>query len=162
MIAGLPDGADGILTVGPGKPPIVYLGADGYGVFRWTGKTWVGTAGASRRYSNGTSILSMVTDPVDGRTVYVDGILKSRNAGRSWQEVPPAPPWRDHETEMSTVHTLAIDPTHPTTLYAGADGGVFKSIDGGGSWLPTPIQPPKVRLPPLQLGDGHEMPETLP
>src|SRR5262249_18190892 len=30
---------------------------------------------------------------------------------------------------------LAVDPLTPTTLYAGTSGsGVFKSIDGGGSW----------------------------
>src|SRR5256885_12494843 len=28
----------------------------------------------------------------------------------------------------------SIDPTTPTTLYAGTYGGVFKSTDGGGSW----------------------------
>ncbi len=35
------------------------------------------------------------------------------------------------------VNTLAIDPTTPATLYSGtAGGGVFKSLDGGGSWSP--------------------------
>ena len=33
------------------------------------------------------------------------------------------------------VHVLAIDPTAPTTLYAGlSPDGVFKSTDGGQSW----------------------------
>ncbi|HZF12739.1 MAG TPA: hypothetical protein VFE33_28455 [Thermoanaerobaculia bacterium] len=32
------------------------------------------------------------------------------------------------------VYTLAIDPVTPTTLYAGTNGGVFKSVDGGASW----------------------------
>jgi photosystem II stability/assembly factor-like uncharacterized protein len=33
------------------------------------------------------------------------------------------------------INTLAIDPTNPGTLYAGADpGGVFKSTDGGSNW----------------------------
>ncbi len=35
------------------------------------------------------------------------------------------------------VYTLAIDPAVPTTLYAGTEaGGVFKSVDGGLSWVP--------------------------
>jgi hypothetical protein len=36
-----------------------------------------------------------------------------------------------------TVFALAIDPSSPTTLYAGlveAPGGVFKSTDGGATW----------------------------
>ncbi|MEP6800432.1 MAG: hypothetical protein ABJC07_00740 [Acidobacteriota bacterium] len=32
------------------------------------------------------------------------------------------------------IRTLAVDPQTPTTLYAGTDGGVFKSQDGGISW----------------------------
>jgi hypothetical protein len=32
------------------------------------------------------------------------------------------------------VITLAIDPTNTSTLYAGTEGGVFKSTDWGGSW----------------------------
>ena len=32
------------------------------------------------------------------------------------------------------VYTLAIDPLIPSTLYAGTQGGVFKSADWGGSW----------------------------
>jgi uncharacterized repeat protein (TIGR01451 family) len=34
-----------------------------------------------------------------------------------------------------TVHSLAIDPSTPATVYAGTEaGGVFKSTDSGGSW----------------------------
>jgi photosystem II stability/assembly factor-like uncharacterized protein len=32
------------------------------------------------------------------------------------------------------LHALAVDPTTPTTLYAGTNGGVFQSTDAGGSW----------------------------
>ena len=36
------------------------------------------------------------------------------------------------------VTSLAIDPTTPSTLYVGTDGGgVFKSTNGGGSWNPA-------------------------
>ncbi len=33
-----------------------------------------------------------------------------------------------------TVLALAIDPANPATLYAGTNGGVYKSADGGSSW----------------------------
>ena len=29
---------------------------------------------------------------------------------------------------------MAIDPSTPDSLYAGTGGGVFKSIDSGGTW----------------------------
>ena len=38
--------------------------------------------------------------------------------------------------ENAGVQTLAIDPTNPSTLYAGTDGGgVFKSTDMGATWV---------------------------
>jgi hypothetical protein len=34
------------------------------------------------------------------------------------------------------VHALAINPSAPATLYAGTfDGGLFKSANGGTSWI---------------------------
>jgi len=33
-----------------------------------------------------------------------------------------------------SIHSLAIDPQHPSTLYAGTPSGIFKSMDGGTSW----------------------------
>jgi hypothetical protein len=42
--------------------------------------------------------------------------------------------WVSHGPEGRSVQTLAIDPTG--TLYAGTDGGVFKSTTGGRSGVP--------------------------
>ena len=35
---------------------------------------------------------------------------------------------------MNDVFALAIDPTNPSTLYAGTNRGVFKSTDMGSTW----------------------------
>jgi len=42
--------------------------------------------------------------------------------------------WRAIGLTNRYVRALAIDPQRPTTLYAGTDGGVYKSTDGGASW----------------------------
>ena len=42
--------------------------------------------------------------------------------------------WTPIGPEGGTINTLAIDPTTPSTLYAGTNGGVFKSTDGGAHW----------------------------
>ena len=34
-----------------------------------------------------------------------------------------------------SIHTLAIDPATPTILYAGTALDVFKSTDGGATWV---------------------------
>jgi photosystem II stability/assembly factor-like uncharacterized protein len=45
--------------------------------------------------------------------------------------------WANTGPEGGVIDTLAIDPTTPTTLYAGVgwnNGGAFKSTDGGVTW----------------------------
>ena len=43
--------------------------------------------------------------------------------------------WRSIGPEGGTVLSILIDPTAPSTLYAGTNGGgVFKSTDGGAHW----------------------------
>ncbi len=52
-------------------------------------------------------------------------ILRSLDGGASWQTLSASP---------VNVSALAIDPTHPQTLYAGGSSGVAKSVDGGAKW----------------------------
>ena len=55
------------------------------------------------------------------------GVFKSTNSGGSWAAANTG------LTDLR-VRALAIDPTTPTTLYAGTDAGVFKSTNSGGTW----------------------------
>src|SRR5262249_14393717 len=41
--------------------------------------------------------------------------------------------------EGGLITALAADPGSPGTLFAGADGGVWKSTDGGGHWSLTSL-----------------------
>jgi hypothetical protein len=46
--------------------------------------------------------------------------------------------WTSHGPYEVSVSALAIDPTTPSTLYAGTNGGgVFQSTNSGGSWSPV-------------------------
>ena len=48
-----------------------------------------------------------------------------------------APPWVSLGPDGGAVIDLAIDPADPSRMYAGvADRGVFRSEDGGATWLP--------------------------
>ncbi len=61
----------------------------------------------------------------------------------AWQSIGPSP-IRDRSsvpprTFSGRVSTLAVHPTNPQIVYAGAaNGGVWKSNDGGASWSPMP------------------------
>ncbi len=57
------------------------------------------------------------------------GVFVSDDSGRSWTRLDP--------TGFSLPTTaIAVDPTNPRILYAVAASGVFRSDDGGDSWLP--------------------------
>ena len=51
-------------------------------------------------------------------------------AEAGWTNIGP-------DGENVIIYTLALDPTTPTTVYAGLWDGVFKSTDGGTSWSPA-------------------------
>lgn len=80
-------------------------------------------------------IVSLVIDPVNTSTLYAgvatndigtSGIFKSGDGGATWSRITP--PAVDDIPLL-----LAIDPTHPATIYA-ASQQLFKSTDGGGTW----------------------------
>lgn len=69
------------------------------------------------------------------------GLFVSRDAGGSWQ---PLPGFNDHPTRPLwspakgglAVHSVQVDPDDPNRLYAALSaGGVFRSDDGGETWL---------------------------
>ena len=95
-------------------------------------------------------VTSIAFHPTDPATVYValsgynaqtpghsGHVFKTTNATAdppTWSDVSPGPsPGQPVDVPMNS---LAIDPTTPTTLYAGGDLGVWKSTNGGawGSW----------------------------
>src|SRR5262249_59752951 len=43
--------------------------------------------------------------------------------------------WTTHGPNGGRVNAIAVDPTTPSTVYAGTDGGgFFKSLEGGDTW----------------------------
>jgi photosystem II stability/assembly factor-like uncharacterized protein len=42
--------------------------------------------------------------------------------------------WRNLGPDGGSVYSLAVQPDDSRVMYAGVDGGVYKSVDGGASW----------------------------
>src|SRR5258708_16486382 len=72
--------------------------------------------------------MSVGVDPTNGKIVYFSGfsLYRSSEGGASFSNIGSAI-HVDH-------HTLAFLPGTPTTIFAGSDGGLFKSVDSGASW----------------------------
>jgi hypothetical protein len=48
---------------------------------------------------------------------------------------PPTEPMRPRPLPSSDLHSLVVDPRFPSTLYVGANIGVFVSRDDGAHWF---------------------------
>lgn len=79
------------------------------------------------------AIVSIAVHPTNSRILYVatnESVYKTRDGGLTWERMA---------TDLSTyrVLSLALDPQHPATVYAGTMiDAVYKSPDGGQRWMP--------------------------
>jgi photosystem II stability/assembly factor-like uncharacterized protein len=65
-------------------------------------------------------------------------LVRAGSAGNGWVSKGPA---------QGIVNTVAVDPLIPGTLYAGTDqAGVFKSTDGGETWVAVNTGLPALRI----------------
>lgn len=90
-------------------------------------------AGVNRFHNispEGAEISSLAVDPRDPSTIYAAspaGIFKSVDAGESWALEPGSP---------ADVSQMAIDSARSSTIFAGTRmGEVFRTSDGGGTWV---------------------------
>jgi uncharacterized protein (TIGR03437 family) len=84
-------------------------------------------------------INALAIDPVTPTTLYAAsafGVFKTTNGGDSWTLSNNGLSTGPNNTgQVYRVSRFAIDPLNPSTIYAGADRGVFKSTNGGGNWI---------------------------
>ena len=167
-------GSIGAIAVAPSDPNIIYVGsgagiirpdlATGNGIYKSTdgGKTWVNLG-----LHDTQMIAKIAVDPRDPNRLFVAalghpygpneerGVFRSTDGGRTFQRVL-------YKDAYTSANDVKLDPSDPNTVYAalwqqqqsfieggsfgGANGGIFKSIDGGTTWqqltegLPTVLQ----------------------
>lgn len=120
------------LAIDPFDASTIYAGTFA-GLFKSTDQaaTWHPVAGIPPM----ATVNAIAIDPVRKGRIYIgtdEGRVYRSDDGDSWMVVLTIP--------FSLVNALAIDATtSPSTVYAGAgpNGGVFKSTDGGDTWMPT-------------------------
>ncbi|MDI3341790.1 MAG: glycosyl hydrolase [Sphaerobacter sp.] len=154
--------AVGALAVAEADPNVIYAGmgeacirgnvSHGDGVYKSTdgGKTWQHCGLAETRH-----IARVRVHPKDPDLVYVAafghafgrnperGVFRSRDGGKTWEQIL----YRDDKTGACD---LSMDPRNPRVLYAamweaqrypwklvsgGEGSGIFKSTDGGDTWV---------------------------
>ena len=159
-----PTGSIGWITVAPSDANVIYVGSGeglhrpdlstGNGVYKSTdaGRTWTHLG-----LRDAQQIPRIDVDPRDANRLFVAalghpygpneerGIFRSLDGGRTFQKAL----YKDENTGGNDVD---IDPVNPNIVYAtlweerqgpwenavwaGTNGGIFKSIDGGTTWKP--------------------------
>lgn len=81
----------------------------------------------------GTRIHRFIPHPENSRRLYAatdSGLFVSTDGGNAWTATPVA--------RGTECRSLAIEPFHTSTMYAGMTGlGIFKSTNGGETWSPS-------------------------
>ena len=169
-----PTGSIGVIAVAPSNAEVIYVGSGeglhrpdlstGNGVYRSSdaGQTWMHLG-----LNDAQQIPNLAIDPRDPDRVFIAalghpygpneerGIFRSTDGGKTFQKVL----YKDENTGGNDVD---IDPANPDIVYAtlweerqgpwenavwaGTNGGIFKSTDGGTNWtqltkgLPVVVQ----------------------
>ncbi len=124
------------LAIDRTTPTTLYAGTLD-GVFKSTdsGSTW---AAANSGLTNAW-VTALAIDPASPSTLYAGtgngGVFKSTNSGTTWADASVGLPRYPGLPDYLIVSGLTINPTTPSTLYVGTQGGgVFKSTDSGATW----------------------------
>jgi len=131
---------EGAFAIAPTDPAVVYASGgpmDATGLYKSTnaGRSWQRLTDPTK--DNDMSAIEV--DPEDPTIVYLGaaygvGLYKSSDAGITWKSASSGLP---RGRAGVGITALAIDPTHPTTLYAATNrDGVFTSNNGGLTWRP--------------------------
>jgi photosystem II stability/assembly factor-like uncharacterized protein len=145
---GLPSGDDvgrigiSVCATSPNVIYAMYADHPGYfaGVYKSTdyGDTWTRTndgALSNLTSSFGWYFGQIRVDPNDANRVFAMGVpfYRSQNGGASWTEVGSY----NHVDH----HAMAFDPSNPSTIWEGNDGGIYVSYNSGTSWTKLYDQP---------------------
>ena len=120
------------LAVAPSKPQVVYamIESANSALFRSDdgGKTWAKLDASQFMVWRPFYFANLIVDPKDENKVFKPDLmlLLSVNGGRSFSGVSNA--------AHGDFHAVWIDAANPNIVYAGDDGGLWRSEDGGTRW----------------------------
>jgi len=154
------------IAVSPTNSSMIYIGTDRGAVYRVqrTGATWnlsdVTTANVTAaNLPPNVSIGAMAVDPTGTVWVTVASILFAEgtneySSDHVFRLVAGSTIWETRSGGLvpaNPINAIVIDPTSSNRLFCGADVGVFRTEDAGGTWTPWDQGLPSVPVFDLAL-----------
>jgi hypothetical protein len=141
---GLPYSSILSVRVDPGHANVLLAGTSGAGLWRSVdgGASWIK---AGTGIETGIAVHDTIFNPANTSIVYAlvgdlyyrSDIYKSTDNGIHWDLSDQDIPRNSDGQHARGITMLAIDPSAPLVLYAATnDSGVYKTTDGGLTWLP--------------------------
>ncbi len=126
--------------VDPNNPNTYYVGAPAGGIWKSTdsGTTWtplsdylpqIGVSGIAIDPTN-SDIIYIATGDDDAGDSYSIGVLKSIDGGITWN-----PTGLQFFSSGNTSNEIYIHPTNPNILWVATSQGLYKTTNGGTTWL---------------------------
>jgi photosystem II stability/assembly factor-like uncharacterized protein len=121
------------IVIDPTQPDTLYIGTTrGFFVSHDGGAHWTQNHTIPR---GGVSAVAL--NPNNPSVLYAGGadigVVKSLDDGATWTAA-------DNGLTNRAIRVLALAPMTPETLYAGTNGGLFKTVDGGRMWTQAKLE----------------------
>ncbi|GAB4197446.1 MAG: hypothetical protein Tsb002_31570 [Wenzhouxiangellaceae bacterium] len=127
------------VKIAPSNPEVVYVIAesDEGTLFRSNdrGESFTKVTDEVSIVSRGLYYTDMRVDPADENRIYAVASLLQRSidGGKTWQRLAP--------NIHIDFHAMWIDPSNPSRMWVGQDGGVAFSLNHGENWTPARTLP---------------------
>ena len=133
---GYVDGLPTNLVLDPASDEVVYVGTNGYGIFKTTdgGKTWRAiNRGITSPFVKGPN--AILIDPRNSQVLFAStlqgGVYKTTDGGNNWTPVSPLYPF---------TFGMAMDSSNPSRLFAARpEKKIIVSEDAGQTWKEIPL-----------------------
>lgn len=129
-----------VVATAPNDPQVIYAGAPSGGLWRSMdgGLSWeslfqdMPTIGVSGIVIDPTDpqVIHVATGDGNSRATYSIGVVKSTDGGATW--TPTGLDWHTHQVRR--IRALRMHPTDANVLFAAANNGLWRTVNGGDSW----------------------------